>query len=118
MQSTRIDKWLWAARMFKTRTLATASCDAGHVQINGETVKASKKVSAGRTVNVLTLGGPRVLEVIAIGDKRGPVDAALALFIDHTPEPEPLASPLDIRERGAGRPTKRERRKLGKVRGF
>jgi ribosome-associated heat shock protein Hsp15 len=118
VQSTRIDKWLWAARMFKTRTLATASCDAGHVQINGETVKASKKVSAGRTVNVLTLGGPRVLEVIAIGDKRGPVAAALALFIDHTPEPEPLASPLDIRERGAGRPTKRERRKLGKVRGF
>ena len=63
-------------------------------------------------------GGPRVLEVIAIGDKRGPVAAALALFIDHTPEPEPLNSPLDIRERGAGRPTKRERRKLGKVRGF
>jgi len=118
VQSTRIDKWLWAARMFKTRTLATANCDAGHVQINGETVKASKKVKAGSTVNVLTLGGPRVLEVIAIGDKRGPVAAALALFIDHTPEPEPLNSPLDIRERGAGRPTKRERRKLGKVRGF
>ena len=118
MQSTRIDKWLWAARMFKTRTLATANRDAGHVQINGETVKASKKIKAGSTVNVLTLGGPRVLEVIAIGDKRGPVAAALALFIDHTPEPEPLNSPLDIRERGAGRPTKRERRKLGKVRGF
>lgn len=118
MQSTRIDKWLWAARMFKTRTLATANCDAGHVQINGETVKASKKLSPGVTVNVLTLGGPRVLEVIAIGDKRGPVAAAQALYIDHTPEPEPQESPLDLRERGLGRPTKRDRRKLGKVRGF
>lgn len=118
MESTRIDKWLWAARMFKTRTLATKHCDAGHVQINGETVRASKKVKPGVTVDVFTLGGPRVLEVVAIGDKRGPVAAAQALYIDHTPEPEPLASPLEVRERGLGRPTKRDRRKLGKIRGF
>lgn len=117
MDQTRVDKWLWAARMFKTRSMAKQACDAGHVQIDGTTVKASKSVKPGDSVNVLTPGGPRVLEVVGILDKRGPASVAQTLYIDHTPEPEPYASPLDDRGRGMGRPTKRDRRKLGQVKG-
>lgn len=117
MDQTRVDKWLWAARMFKTRSMAKQACDAGHVQIDGSTVKASKTVKAGAMVDVFTPGGPRVLEVVAILDKRGPASVAQTLYVDHTPEPEPYTSPLDDRGRGAGRPTKRDRRKIGKVKG-
>ncbi|MED5370498.1 MAG: RNA-binding S4 domain-containing protein [Myxococcota bacterium] len=118
MTTTRIDKWLWAARMFKTRSLATKACAAGHVKLDNETVKASQKVVAGGWVEVLTPGGPRVLEIVGILDKRGPAAVAQTLYNDHTPEPEPIESPLDLRPRGLGRPTKRDRRQMKKIRGF
>ncbi|MCP4808627.1 MAG: RNA-binding S4 domain-containing protein [Proteobacteria bacterium] len=119
MDTTRVDKWLWAARMFKTRTLATKACDAGHVEIDGSGAKASSKVKAGMMIDVRTPGGPRILEVVAIADKRGPASVAQTLYVDHTPPPEPK-SPFhqvmdETRERGMGRPTKRDRRRLGKL---
>lgn len=120
MTEVRIDKWLWAARCFKTRSLATKACDAGHVKLNGSSAKASKAVRAGDRVVALTPGGERVLEVVGIADKRGPAAAARTLYVDHTPPPPPkeLAAPAATRERGAGRPSKRDRRELEKLRGL
>ena len=122
-ESVRIDKWLWAARMFKTRSLASAACTAGHVKLNGESVKASKSVRRGDHVEVLTSGGPKVLGVRELMEKRGPFEIAKTLYEDHTPEPEAgdreqmeareLA--LGRRDRGLGRPSKRDRRKLEKL---
>jgi len=118
MNSTRVDKWLWAARMFKTRTQATKACDAGHVRIDGKGAKASAKVVAGVLVEALAPSGRRVLEVVGIADKRGPASVAQTLYVDHTPEPEPRRSPMDDdRERGLGRPTKRDRRRLRRLKG-
>lgn len=112
-----MDKWLWAARCFKTRTQASAACDAGHVRINAVGVKASKGVGVGDTVEALTPGGLRILEVIALGDRRGSAEQARLLYVDHTPPPEKREAPPVGRERGLGRPTKRDRRRMSRVRG-
>ena len=120
LTSVRVDKWLWAARMFKTRSAASTACGAGHVKIGGESVKASKSVKPGDEIHVLTPGGPRELEVVALGDRRGPASVAQTLYIDHTPPPPPKeAREPDLgghRERGAGRPTKKQLRELRKLR--
>jgi len=79
MQKVRIDKWLWAARMFKTRSMASDACTGGHVKLNGETVKSSKGVVVGDSIDVLTPGGPRTLEVADLADKRGPAKVAVTL---------------------------------------
>ncbi|MEE2750737.1 MAG: RNA-binding S4 domain-containing protein [Myxococcota bacterium] len=110
-----MDKWLWATRCFKTRTLASSACDAGHVRINGAPAKASKSVRVGDTVEALTPGGPRILEVAALGDKRVSIEQAKLLYIDHTPPPEEREEPPVARERGLGRPTKRDRRRLDRI---
>jgi len=122
MTSVRVDKWLWAARMFKTRSAASKACSAGHVKIAGESAKASKTVKPGDEIHVLTPGGPRELEVVALGDRRGPASVAQTLYIDHTPPPPPKeereTSLGGERERGAGRPTKKQLRELRKLRGW
>jgi ribosome-associated heat shock protein Hsp15 len=120
MEKVRIDKWLWAARMFKTRSMASDACTGGHVQINDETVKASKSVMVGDTVDVLTPGGPRVLEVAGLADKRGPAKVAVTLYVDHTPPPPPTGPMAgdptfdrgSRRGRKGARPTKRDRRRF------
>lgn len=120
--SVRIDKWLWAARCFKTRSQATAACDGGHVHVNDQTARPSRPVRVGDTVEALTPGGKRVLLVRALAERRGPAAVAASLFEDRTP-PEPVSDlPLHVRraleptrERGAGRPTKRDRRALGRL---
>src|SRR5882724_6019603 len=96
--SIRVDKWLWAARVFKTRSLASTACDGGKVDINAEAAKPARRVRAG--------------------DRRGSAEAARKLFEDLTP-PEPPRSrqaPPPFREPGAGRPTKRERREIDRLR--
>jgi len=115
VKQVRVDKWLWATRCFKTRTLASSACDAGHVRINGQGVKASKSVRIGDTVEALTPGGLRVLEVVTLGDKRVSFEQAKLLYNDHTPPPEEKEEPPMFRERGSGRPTKRDRRRLGRI---
>ena len=119
LTTVRVDKWLWAARMFKTRSAASTACTAGHVKIGGESAKASKTVKPGDHIDVLTPGGPRNLEVVALGDRRGPASVAQSLYVDHTPPPPPKEElPLEPhRERGAGRPTKKDLRDLRKLRG-
>ena len=120
LTSVRIDKWLWAARMFKTRSSASTACSAGHVKLEGVSVKASKAVKPGDEIHVVTPGGPRVLEVAALGDRRGPATVAQTLYVDHTPAPPPKDKQVmeGLRERGAGRPTKRDIRDLRKLRGW
>lgn len=120
LTEVRIDKWLWAARCFKTRSQASTACTAGHVKVDSSSVKASKTVRPGDHIEVLTAGGLRMLEVVALGDRRGPASVAQTLYVDHTPPPPPkdLTEPLLKRERGAGRPTKRELRDLKKLRGY
>jgi ribosome-associated heat shock protein Hsp15 len=120
LDSIRVDKWLWAARVFKTRSLASAACDGGKVDINAEAAKPARRVRAGDRLEVSLLRGRRrILKVVAVGDRRGSAEAARALFEDLTP-PEPPRSrqaPPPFREPGAGRPTKRERREIGRLRG-
>jgi ribosome-associated heat shock protein Hsp15 len=115
----RVDKWLWAARMFKTRSAATAACAASHVKVNGEPAKAAKVVRAGDRVDALTPGGPRMLEVAVTSEHRGPAPLARTLYVDHTPAPPPREERAFVptRERGAGRPSKREQREIRRLRG-
>ena len=114
-ESVRIDKWLWATRRFKTRTLATEACRAGSVRINDVVAKASAKVKVDDVVRALTPGGPKVLRVVLLAEKRGPASFAQTLYEDLTPvQPRELAPPRF--ERGSGRPTKRDRRALNRLR--
>lgn len=119
-QEVRIDKWLWAARMFKTRSVASTACNAGHVKVNGTSVKPAKTVRVGDQIDVLTPGGPRILEVAALSERRGPAKVAQALYVDHTPPPPPKEEQpaVPTRERGTGRPSKKEQRLLKKLRGY
>lgn len=112
----RVDKWLWHARFFKSRTLAAKSVGAGHVRVNRQVVrKPNFMVQPG---DVLTFAlGPhiRVIEVVALGERRGPATEARTLYtVLDPPKPRPgPETPLkssERRERGTGRPTKRDRR--------
>ena len=117
--AVRVDAWLWAVRAVKTRSAATAACRAGHVRIGGERVKAAQRVAVGDEVRLRIHGFDRILQVRALIVKRVGADAAALAFTDLTPalpEAEKLVA-LPRRDRGAGRPTKRERRDLERLRG-
>ena len=120
LDSLRVDRWLWAARVFKTRSQAGAACDGGKVDVNDEAAKPARRVRAGDLVRVtLPRGRRRILKVAAVDDRRGSAEVAKALFEDLTP-PEPprlRQAPPPRREPGAGRPTKRERRDIEWLRG-
>jgi len=116
--SVRIDKWLWAARMFKTRSQAAKACTAGHVKMDGDSVKSSKSVKVGDRLEAVTPGGQKILIVMRLCDRRGPAAIAAALYEDHSPAPPPREERgFARRQRGAGRPAKRERRRLIRLRG-
>ncbi|MCC6525067.1 MAG: RNA-binding S4 domain-containing protein [Polyangiaceae bacterium] len=118
--SVRLDKWLWAARFFKSRSQATVACGAGHVKIEGVAAKAARGVRGGERIEVVTPGGVRIVEVRALAERRGPAPAARELYVDHTPPPAPDADLFarlpPARARGAGRPTKRDRRTIDRLR--
>lgn len=117
--STRVDSWIWAVRLVKSRSLATAACRAGHVRVNGEKVKAAQSVKAGDEVRIREAGFDRIVVVGAILSKRTSAPIAAASYTDLTPPPPPReeVALAPMRDRGAGRPTKRERRDLEKLRG-
>jgi ribosome-associated heat shock protein Hsp15 len=119
VQSIRVDKWLWAARVFKTRSLAADACDGGKVDVNDQAVKPAKALRPGDLIRVtLPHGRRRVLRVSALDDRRGPPALARTLYEDLTPPepPRPRWAPPPMRPPGAGRPTKRERRQLDHLR--
>jgi ribosome-associated heat shock protein Hsp15 len=117
--TARVDSWIWAVRLIKTRSLATAACRAGHVRINGERVKAAQSVHVGDEIRLRESGFDKIVVVGAILTKRVSAPVAAASYTDLTPPPPPReeVALAPMRDRGAGRPTKRERRDLEKLRG-
>ena len=118
MQDTRADQWLWAVRLYKTRSAATDACRGGHVRVNGTPAKAATPVRPGDRLEIHLHGWQRILEVVAPIDKRVGAPTAAAAYIDHSP-PRPAreeAVAVFTREAGAGRPTKRDRRRLDRFR--
>ncbi|MGH7354839.1 MAG: RNA-binding S4 domain-containing protein [Candidatus Rokuibacteriota bacterium] len=119
-QSLRVDKWLWAARVFKTRSQATAACDGGKVDVNEEAAKPAKPLRVGDLVKVtLPQGRRRIVKVGVLSDRRGSGAVARLLYEDLTPPepPRPRWGAPPARVPGAGRPTKRERRNIERLRG-
>lgn len=117
--TARVDSWLWAVRVFKTRSLATAACRSGHVRVNGDRAKAAHPLKTGDEVRVRISGFDRVLIVRETLSRRVAATVAVESYLDTSP---PLPTPeetalLPHRDRGAGRPTKRERRELDKLLG-
>lgn len=117
--SIRVDSWIWAVRLVKTRSLATAACRAGHVRVNGEKVKAAQAVRIGDEVRVRTSDAERIVVVRRVLAKRVSAVVAAESLTDNTPPPPAREDVpfVPIRDRGAGRPTKRERRDIEKLRG-
>ncbi len=118
MPDTRIDKWLWAARFFKSRTLAAAACNGGKVDLNGDAAKPSKVVRPGDLLRVTLPRARRIVRVAALADRRGSGSQAALLYEDLTPLPPPREAripPAAYRPPGAGRPTKRERRRIDRL---
>ena len=116
--SVRLDVWLWSARLMPTRSAATAACRGGHVRRNGEPVKAAQRISVGDELRVRPPGREKIVVVTKILTKRVGAPIARLAYEDHSPEPVPqLAAAPPRRERGTGRPTKRERRQFERLRG-
>ncbi len=116
--SARVDVWLWSVRQVKSRSAATAACRAGHVRINGEAAKPSQHVKVGDEIRYRVQGFDRLLRVERILVKRVGAPIARTAYTDFSPpRPTPLDAPAAIiRDRGAGRPTKKERRQLDALR--
>ncbi|MFL4470663.1 RNA-binding S4 domain-containing protein [Tateyamaria armeniaca] len=109
----RLDKWLWFARFFKTRSLSAARVAAGDVRVNGARVtKPATTVASGDVLTFAIGDHVRIIEIVAIGTRRGPAPEAQALYNDMSPEPAPRETPVSQNPRfeGKGRPTKRDRR--------
>lgn len=116
----RVDRFLWHARVVRTRTLAARLAASGHVRINGRRIDApGRALKVGDVLTIATLGGARVLRVVAFAERRGGSAEARGLYDDLSP-PRPQRGPVaqPVRPAGSGRPTKRERRALDRLRRF
>ncbi|MGV0722730.1 RNA-binding S4 domain-containing protein [Mycolicibacterium elephantis] len=119
MESTRVDRWLWSVRLAKTRPDAAAACRGGRVRVNGRPAKPATMVSPGDEVRARVGEVTRVVEVLRVIHKRVSAADAVTCYLDRTPKPQTVPSvPVAVRDRGAGRPTKRDRRMLDKLRGL
>jgi ribosome-associated heat shock protein Hsp15 len=116
METVRVDRWLWSVRLFKTRSLATEACRAGHVAVNGGITKASTPVRVGDTVTVRTGGTDKVVEVARVIATRVGAAVASECLVDRSPAPAPREPSGLVRDRSAGRPTKRDRRMIDRLR--
>jgi ribosome-associated heat shock protein Hsp15 len=119
MERVRVDRWLWAVRLTKTRSGAAQACRAGHVQVNGVRAKPAAPVKVADTVRLRVGDRERVVEVVRLIEHRVGAELAAACLIDRSPPPPPR-DPLDRSGRrppGMGRPTKRDRRDLDRTRG-
>ncbi|MDB1089425.1 S4 domain-containing protein [Streptomyces sp. ACA25] len=114
----RVDSWIWSVRLTKTRALAAAACRAGHVRINGERAKPAQVVRAGDEVRLRHAGRERIVVVSRVVRKRVGAPVAAQCFVDNSPPP-PAHEEIAVtgrRDRGAGRPTKRDRREIERLR--
>ena len=114
----RLDVWLWSVRLFKTRSLATSAGLGGHIRVNDKPVKPAQQVKIGDRVTWRQPGWTREFEVTQLITKRVGAPVAVQCYVDHSPErPAHLSAPVARRDRGAGRPTKKDRRALDRLRG-
>jgi ribosome-associated heat shock protein Hsp15 len=119
LEHQRIDKWLWHARVVRTRSAAAALVNAGLVRVNGaRTGASSHPLRPGDVVTIALDRHVRMLKVRGYAERRGSAEAARALFEDLTPPPAPKAPPAGVRDDGSGRPTKRERRETDRLRRY
>ncbi|MCX5047421.1 MULTISPECIES: RNA-binding S4 domain-containing protein [unclassified Streptomyces] len=118
-KTVRIDSWIWAVRLAKTRSLGAAACKGGHVHVNGERVKPAHSVRIGDEVRVRQEGWERIVIVRRLIRKRVGAPVAAQCYVDNSPPPPPrqVFAPAGIRDRGTGRPTKRDRRDMERLRG-
>jgi ribosome-associated heat shock protein Hsp15 len=116
-ESTRVDRWLWSVRAFKTRSIATDACRSGHVAVNRRVTKPSTLVRVGDLVTIRLDGHDRVLEVARVITNRVGAPIAAGCYIDRSPPPsgQPAAAG-PVRDRSTGRPTKRDRRLIDRLR--
>ncbi len=119
MDETRIDKWLWAARFFKTRSLASKACDIGRIQSNGVRAKPARDVHAGDQLQIENEGGTFIVDVLRVGQLRGPASVAQTLYRETDASRDArmkLAAERKSMEQHfplpVGRPTKRDRRRI------
>lgn len=118
----RLDSWLWAVRVYKTRSAATAAVRGGHVRVDDQLAKASQPVVPGQLIRVRRDQEERLIEVVdPTLVKRVGAPIAQRAYLDRTPEKPPpipeMTGRVAVRDRGAGRPTKRERRDIERLRG-
>ena len=120
--AVRVDKWLWAVRVFKTRRQATDACTAGRIRINGEVAKPASKVKVGDVVQAARRDRTIIYVAHELLEKRVSAPLAAAAVEDRSPPPPKKQDHLDLpvfaqRDRGSGRPTKKDRRAIDKLRG-
>lgn len=118
--TVRVDVWIWAVRLTKTRSLAASACKAGHVRVNGDRAKPAHGVRPGDEVRLRHAGRERIVAVTRLLRKRVGAPVAADCYIDKSPPPPPRTDPFNagVRDRGAGRPTKRDRREMERLRGM
>ena len=117
-ETVRIDSWIWAVRLVKTRSIGATACRGGHVRVNGERVKPAHTVRVGDEVRLRHENRERIVVVKRLIRKRVGAPVAAQCYIDNSPPPPPreAVAPIAIRDRGTGRPTKRDRRELERLR--
>ncbi|MEU6560176.1 RNA-binding S4 domain-containing protein [Nocardia nova] len=117
--AARVDSWTWAVRLFKTRSAAATACRGGHVRVNGTAVKPAHQIKPGDEVRVRNSGVERIVVVVRPVVKRVGAAIAVQCYIDKSPPPPSaeIAATMPRRDRGSGRPTKRERRETDRLLG-
>ena len=120
----RIDKWLWAARFFKTRSLAVRACELGRIESNGQTAKPAREIRPGDLLRVKNEGGEFELDVLGLSEMRGPATVAQTLYRETERSREARMKVVEERKAmphfeaaPAGKPSKRDRRRLDRLRG-
>jgi ribosome-associated heat shock protein Hsp15 len=124
MTGVRIDKWLWAARFFKTRSLAGRACELGRIESNGQAAKAAREVKIGERLHVKNDGGDFQVDVLALSEMRGPASVAQTLYQETDASRELRLKLAEARKAmpqvealREGKPSKRDRREIERFRG-
>jgi ribosome-associated heat shock protein Hsp15 len=122
MEKVRIDKWLWAVRIYKTRSMAAEACSSGKVKIDGKSIKPAKEISEGMIIELYKDMMHRKFKVLQLLEKRVAAKLVAEYMEDLTPESEfvnreSVMSSAFYRKKGLGRPTKKERREIDRLKG-